>query len=129
MKARVLALASVTEAGTGLVLMIVPGTAAALLLGAGLPGVAALIARCFGAAILSLSVACWPGPPGAAAPTRQGLGMSIYSLLIAALLAYAGAAEHLVGPLLWPAVALHLVLGLLLVREWRKEGGGASQEN
>jgi hypothetical protein len=48
MKARVLALASVTEAGTGLVLMIAPGTAAALLLGTGLPGVAALIARCFG---------------------------------------------------------------------------------
>jgi hypothetical protein len=126
-QARVLALASLAEAGTGVVLLVAPGTAAALLLGTGLPGVATLIARCFGIAALSLGVACWPGRSGAANGSQPVRGMAIYNLLIAALLAYAGAVEHLAGPLLWPAVALHAVVGPLLARGWSTQQGAATR--
>ena len=48
--------------------------------------------------------------------------MLIYNVLIALYLAYLGAAEHLGGVLLWPGVALHAIVALLLV--WTVAGPG-----
>jgi hypothetical protein len=39
-------------------------------------------------------------------------------VLIALYLAYLGTLGHLGGSLLWPGVALHAVVALLLAREW-----------
>ena len=41
--------------------------------------------------------------------------MVVYNVLIAGLLAYAGTAGGLGGVLLWPAVAVHALVGVLLV--------------
>jgi hypothetical protein len=45
--------------------------------------------------------------------------MLTYSLLVTIYLVYLGVVAHLAGILLWPAVALHVVFMLLLVRAWR----------
>lgn len=60
---RVLILAAIGEAVTGVALLIVPSLVGWLLLGEGLTGVAIPVARVTGIALIALGVACWPGPP------------------------------------------------------------------
>ena len=43
------------------------------------------------------------------------VGMLTYSLLVTLYLLYLGIRGEWVGPLLWPAVAVHAVLTMLLV--------------
>ena len=102
----VLVLAAVSEAATGVALLIVPSLVGQLLFGAELTGVAATFARVSGIALIALAVACWPGPPR--------VGMLIYSVVVMLYLAYVGFAGGLTGVLLWPAVVLHLILTVLL---------------
>jgi len=52
---------------------------------------------------------------------RVFFGMLTYSLLATLYLVYVGVKGE-VGILLWPAVAAHAGLSVLLVRAWRKEG-------
>jgi Ca2+/Na+ antiporter len=118
---KVLAFAAVVEVGTGLVLMIDPAIAVRLLLGAEVSGVGPLLGRCFGIALLALGLVCWPARPRAESDSRVIQAMLIYNGLIALYLAYLGTVEHLEGWLLWPAVALHAVVALLLVWTWRSE--------
>jgi hypothetical protein len=103
----VLAFAAVSEAATGLALLIVPSLVGQLLLGTELTGVAATVARVAGIALIALGVACWPGTPL--------VGMLAYSAAVTLYLAYVGFAEGLSGALLWPAVVLHAILTALLV--------------
>jgi hypothetical protein len=102
--------AAVGEAATGLALLIVPSLVGQLLLGEELTGIALPVARVAGIALIGLGIACWPGPPLA--------GMLIYSAVVTVYLAYLGFAVGLAGVLLWPAVALHLILAILLGRAW-----------
>ncbi|MCI4679383.1 hypothetical protein K9U39_14725 [Rhodoblastus acidophilus] len=106
---KALIIASVGEALTGLALLLVPSLVGELLLGTSLAGVAAAMARVAGIALIGLSVACWPDPPS--------LGMLIYSGAVALGLAYLGLFAGLHGVLLWPAVAAHVVLTALLIRD------------
>jgi hypothetical protein len=107
---RVLVFAAVAEVATGLALLIVPSLVGQLLLGEQLTGVAVPIARVAGIALIALGIACWPGPPL--------LGMLIYSAAVTLYLAYLGFAGGLAGVFLWPAVALHAALSILLGRAW-----------
>jgi hypothetical protein len=104
-----LILAAVAEAATGLALLLVPSLVGQLLLGEALTGVAVPVARVAGIALVSLGIACWPGPPV--------LGMLAYSAMVTLYLAYLGIGAGLSGVLLWPAVILHLALTVLLVRQ------------
>ncbi len=113
---RVLVFAAVCEVATGLVLVFVPSLVGQLLLGADLTGIAAALARVAGIALVALGVACWPGTPLA--------GMLTYSALVTLYLSSLGIRGDWVGPLLWPAVALHVVLTLLLARSWLAKRGG-----
>ena len=106
----VLIFAAVAEVATGLALLIVPSLVGQLLLGEGLTGVAIPVARVTGIALIGLAVACWPGPPL--------VGMLIYSAAVASYLAYLGFAAGLTGIFLWPAVALHAILSVLIGRLW-----------
>jgi len=103
-----LILAAVGEAATGVALLIVPSLVGRLLLGEELAGVAVPVARVAGIALISLGVACWPGPPL--------IGMLTYSVAATLYLAYLGLAGGLTGILLWPAVVLHVILTVLLTR-------------
>ena len=52
-------------------------------------------------------------------PARRSRGMLIYNVLVALFLAYLGAVAHMEGVLLWPGVALHAVVAVLLVLTFR----------
>jgi hypothetical protein len=105
---KALIFAAVGEAIVGLVLLIVPSLVGQLLLGEDLTGVAIPVARVAGIALIGLGIACWPGPPLA--------GMLTYSTILTLYLAYLGFAGGLTGILLWPVVALHVALTILLGR-------------
>lgn len=101
-------LAAVSEAATGLALLVVPSLVGRLLLGQELAGVAIPVARVLGIALIALGVACWPGAPV--------VGMLTYSAAVTLYLAYVGFAGGMSGMLLWPAVVLHVILTALLTR-------------
>ena len=110
---KVLALAAVSEAATGLALLVVPSLVGRVLLGEELTGVAIPVARVAGIALIALGLACWPGTPRA--------GMLTYSGAVTLYLAYLGISGKWVGPLLWPAAVVHVVLTYLLARAWIKD--------
>jgi hypothetical protein len=105
---RVLVFAAVSEAATGLALVLAPSLVGQLLFGTELTGIAVTVARVTGIALIALGVACWPGPPLA--------GMLAYSAAVTLYLAYVGFVGGLTGMLLWPAVVLHAILTALLIR-------------
>ena len=105
---KVLALAAVSEAATGAALLLAPALVGRLLFGVELDGVAMTVARVTGIALIALGVACWPGTPL--------LGMLTYSAAVTLYLAYVGLAGGMTGILLWPAVALHVILTAFLIR-------------
>jgi hypothetical protein len=107
---RVLIFAAVAEVAIGMALLIVPSLVGQLLLGDALVGIAIPVARVAGIALIALGIACWPGPPL--------IGMLIYSAAVTLYLAYLGFAGGFAGVFLWPAVALHAVLSILLGRAW-----------
>jgi len=107
---KLLIVAAMAEAVTGVALMVVPSLVVMLLLGADSAGVAVPVARVAGIALFSLGLACWPGP--------GRLGMLVYSVLVTLYLLYLGIGGDWSGPLLWPVVAAHVVLTLLLARAY-----------
>jgi hypothetical protein len=107
---KLLTLAAVAEATTGLALLVVPALVGQLLLGAELTGVSIPVARVAGIALIALGMACLPG--------LALLGMLTYSALATAYLGYVGIRGEWAGPLLWPAVVVHAVLTALLARAW-----------
>jgi len=111
---RLLAFAAVAEAATGLALLVIPAVVGRLLLGAELSGVAVVIARVAGIALIALGIACWPR-------CTALCGMLTYSVLITLYLAGGGIVGQFTGKLLWPAVVLHAILTVLLARSWLNE--------
>ena len=116
---RLLNLTAIIEAATGLALMAVPSVVVRLLLGGEISGASLPLGRVAGFGLLSLGMACWPGsdPTGKTAPAFRA--MLTYNSLAALYLLSLGIGGEWVGPLLWPAVALHGILSLLLARQWR----------
>ena len=120
---RLLGLAAVIEAATGLALMIHPPLVTRLLLGDGVSGVGEALGRVAGFALLSLGLACWPGLESGGANRPALRALLTYNLLATLYLAYLGIGSRSVGSLLWPAVVLHAVLTLLLARAWLAADG------
>lgn len=118
-----LAIAAVLEAATGLAMIVVPSLVARLLLGTELSGVAIAMGRVAGMGLLALGIACWPRPMLTRAALR---GMIAYGLLITIYLVFLGLRGESAGPLLWPAVALHLMLTFLLVHTWKSAASNSN---
>ena len=117
MKNKVLALAAVAEAGTGLLLLAWPPIVVRLLFGAEISGAGVIMSRIAGIALIGLGVSCWPGNSA-----FQSLnGMLTYSTLAMLYLMYIGVRGEVVGLLLWPAVVVHAILVVLLFRVRLKE--------
>jgi hypothetical protein len=110
----VLLFSAVAEVATGLVLMLDPAILVRLLFGVELSGVAPALARSFGVALLALGLA----------PALRTL--TVYNGLIALYLAYLGVSGASTGPLLWPVVAIHAVVALLLVWTGRQRRASVS---
>ena len=117
---RLLALAAALEGVTGVALMIAPAVVARLLLGAVLSAAGAVVGRVAGCALVSLGLACWPvrGPTNMLIPAARA--MLTYNSLVACYLVFLGIRGEFVGVLLWPAVAVHGLFALLLLRAWLK---------
>jgi len=116
---RLLGLAAVIEAATGLALIIHPPLVTWLLLGDGLSGAGVALGRVAGFALVGLGLACWPRLESAGVHTPALQALLTYNLLTTLYLAYLGIGGRLVGSLLWPAVVIHAVLTLLLAWQAR----------
>jgi hypothetical protein len=106
---KILIVAAVLEVATGMGLLIVPSLVGRLLFGEELTGIVIPVARVLGIALIALGVCCLPG-------STALCGMLTYSALVTLYLLYLGIRGEWVGPLLWPVVALHGILTVLLAR-------------
>ncbi len=113
---KLLILTTILEALTGLSLLLKPLIVVRLLLGSEISGAGILVSRVAGITLLALAMACWPEGN----MRRASLGMLTYNPLIMLYLLSLGI-KGWTGVLLYPAVALHAVLSVLLIRTWRKE--------
>lgn len=114
MVSALLATAAAVEAATGLALAVCPTTVVRLLFGAALDGAGVAVGRVAGMSLVALGVACWPN----GAPLRALCGMLTYNALVAIYLAHLGIGGERVGPLLWPAAAVHAILTSALGWAW-----------
>jgi len=117
---RLLTLTAAIESATGLALIAVPSIVVRLLLGAEISGAGIPLGRVAGIALLSLGVACWPRgtAAGNTAPALQA--MLAYNALVALYFLFLGIGGVWVGPFLWPAMALHGVMALLLANQLKR---------
>jgi hypothetical protein len=114
----VLLFSLVAEGATGLVVALAPGLVAQLLFGSGVAGVGVAYGRLLGMSLLALVIACWPS--ASAAVQRPALhSVLAYNLLAAVYIAYLGAVQRPAGILLWPAVAEHTLVAILLASRMR----------
>ena len=115
---RLLAVAAVIEAITGLVLLINPSFVTSLLLGNVMSGAGVAVGRVAGIALIALGLACWPKSSVGNVAVAGCRAMVMCNLLMSIYLSYIGIRGQWVGVLLWPAVTIHGLLTLLLVRSW-----------
>ena len=111
----VIVVAALVEVLTGLVLMTFPGVFVRFVFGADATGVVITLGRMTGFGLLALGLACWP-EPGARLSAPGLRGLVTYNVMLTALLLYLAVTRATVGLLFWPALLLHLVLSVLLVR-------------
>jgi hypothetical protein len=113
----VLLFSLVAEGATGLVVVLAPGLVAQLLFGADVAGAGVPYGRLLGMALLALVIACWPHTAGVSRPALHAV--LAYNLLAALYLIWLGVAHRPMGILLWPAVAEHALVALLLAARMR----------
>jgi hypothetical protein len=109
-----LAFSATVEAATGLLLLAFPSIVVELLTGTGLAGSGIESARIAGISLVSLALAAWPR----ARQDAAFAGLLVYNSLVAVYLGYLGVRGEATGKMLWPAVAFHVVVTVLLTY-WR----------
>jgi len=114
---RVLAIVALAQAGTGVILLAWPPIVVRLLFAQEISGAGVIMSRLAGICLIGLGVACWPGTD----TLRAFYGMLTYSTFAMLYLIYIGVRGEAVGLLLWPAVVVHAILVVLLVRARLKE--------
>lgn len=114
---RLLQISAVGEVLTGLGLVVAPPLITKLIFGSAVEGMGTVVTRLAGLALISLGLACWPSDTG----KSPRLGLLFYNLAAAVYLAIVGIGGESVGVLLWPAVAIHAVISMLLI--WGCFGG------
>ena len=113
----------VAEGATGLVVILAPGLVAQLLFGTEIAGAGVAYGRLLGMTLLALVIASWPRADSVSRPALHAV--LAYNLLAALYLAWLGLAHRPAGILLWPAVAEHTLVTLLLAARMRGAGTGA----
>jgi hypothetical protein len=120
---------AVIEAGAGFALLGLPSLTAQLLLGASLETPATLTAaRVGGAGLFALGVAAWLARGDTQSRAARGLfsAMVLYNLGVGFILGFAGISWEHVGVFLWPAVVLHVAMGMWCIVSLRKPRIGES---
>lgn len=118
---KTLAFASVAEIATALALVVDPALVVRLLLGVEATDLGIPLARFLGIALFALGIACWPNAQRSRHDTAAYRGMLTYNTLVALFLAWVFIAGHIGGVLLWPAVVVHAVVTVLMLRTWIAE--------
>jgi hypothetical protein len=113
---RLLAFASAAEGLTGLALVGDPALVARVLFGSDITGAGVFMSRIAGLALIAIGLGCWPDDN----MRRAFYTMLTYSTLVLLYLVVVGIGGH-AGILLWPAVAYHACLSVVLVLLWRKQ--------
>ncbi len=111
-----LLLASASETLTGVILLVYPPIVSRLLFSSETPDDGDMTSRIAGMSLIAFGVVCWPGSEAC----RAFCGMLAYCSLAMAYLVGVGLKSR-AGFLLWPAIAVHTGLFVLLLRTWRKE--------
>jgi hypothetical protein len=121
LQGRLFMVAAVAECLAGLALIVVPGAAAAVLLGAEPDSVGLMIGRVGGFALLSLGIACWGARSDAGGSARTGTltAITFYNFGAGLLLAAFAATGNARGMPVWVAAVLHLSLALGFVASLR----------
>jgi len=104
---------AVLEFGTGLVLVLLPSTAALLLLGQHLDvAVGVTVARVAGVALLALGAACWFARLDGQTRASRGLAgaMLLYNVGIIGVFGHAAVVLGLSGVGFWPVMVVHTSL-------------------
>ena len=112
---RLLVFAAGLEVLTGAGLILDPRIFTGLLFGEGVVGSGLALGRVTGCGLLCLGIACLPGRATAASLLPAMRALLTYNLLILLLLLYLGLQGDRTGILLWPSIALHAVLSILLI--------------
>jgi hypothetical protein len=113
---RLVLLVASVEAVAGLVLIIAPALFAWLIFGGEFSQIGIALARLAGFALVTIALMCWPSRATPAPPASVVRALVVYNCLAAIYLAYVGIGPKLTGLLLWPAVALHAIFAILLIR-------------
>ena len=109
----IIPVAAVEAALTGFILIVSPPFFAWLVLGTELSDADRALGRLGGIALVGAGLAAWSAP-AADYRVSSARALFIYNLLATIYLGYLGLYGHLVGILLWPAVALHAIFSALV---------------
>jgi FtsH-binding integral membrane protein len=113
---RLINLAAFIEAATGLALLTSPALVTKLLLDANPIGIASIVCRIAGVALVALAVVCFQHKVTTSS-SRSGpvIGLFIYNLFTGLILAKVGLSSAEIGWLLWPAAITHLIFTALFI--------------
>ncbi len=113
---KLLILTALSEGAAGLLFLVCPAIVVRLLFGAQITDDGVFMSRLVGISVIALGIACWP--EGTA--RRAFYGMLTYNILAMLYLGSVGV-SGMAGILLWPAVAVHAALSILLLWAWCRE--------
>ena len=102
------------ETATGLALILFPHMVVRFLFRAETAGAGLAVARIAGMALTALGIACWPDSNTRNTARRSRVAMLVYSVLATVYLGLVAIDGELRGPLLWPAVVVHLAVTVWL---------------
>ena len=114
----VVALAAGLEVVTAFLLLVSPGLFVRVILGLELSAGGDAVGRLAGIALIGLALPCWPRASRRGEAVQPIFALLIFSVLCAVFLAFLGILGEAEGLLLWPAVATHAALAVLLSRAW-----------
>jgi hypothetical protein len=105
---------AIIEILIGLALLVAPLLVIRLLLGDGLDSTGVAVARVLGIGLLSVGVAGWESP-GQDPRFSPRAGLCVYNVGAAIVLVTVGTIGGLSGLFLWPAAALHALIGVMML--------------
>ena len=105
---------AIVEILTGLALLVAPLFVIGLLLGDGLGPIGVAVARVLGIGLISVGVAGWESQ-GQDSRLTPRAGLCIYNVGAAIVFVILGTTGGMNGILLWPAVVLHALIGVMML--------------
>ena len=117
-----LTIAVVVEAPTALILILIPGFALRLLLGADPDGVGLMVGRVAGVMLLSLVIACWGArqDSGGAARSSTLGAITLYNAGTGGFFVLFAITGQAVGLVIWVAGLVHLALAIAFLAAQRQ---------